>query len=141
MIHNYIVLNYTLKFSETNYLSLKLDLLGIHDDFIYFTNVILGKKIYDITDFKYVTFHVNIEKQPDIISRWLLGIQYFAIDTHILIVSWLLLWSIIYNITRTSKVALTLERYCCVQLSVINSINNNTTQEYKENEEKTRDGL
>lgn len=66
-----------LKDSEKKYPSIKYELLAIHDACVYFQNFLLGKKFTILTDSKALTEHLKLEKQSDIIARWLMRLGNF----------------------------------------------------------------
>ena len=47
---------------------------------MHFKNLLCGKKIYFLTDSKCLTYHLNLEKQPDIVARWILDLQDFHLE-------------------------------------------------------------
>ena len=69
-----------LKDSERRYPSVKLELLGVHNSLMHFKNLLWGKKVYILTDSKCLTYHLNLEKQPDIVARWILDLQDFQLE-------------------------------------------------------------
>lgn len=60
-----------LKSPEKNYPSFKLELLAIHEAVMFFKYILAGRKFVIRTDSKALTYHLNLEKQPDIIARWI----------------------------------------------------------------------
>lgn len=68
-----------LKESESKYHSLKLELLAIHEAVMHFRGMLLGKKITILTDSKALTQFPDLDKQPDIIARWIIDLQEFDI--------------------------------------------------------------
>lgn len=56
---------------EKNYPSFKLELLAIHEAVMYFKYILTGRKFIIRTDSKALTYYLNLEKQPDIVARWI----------------------------------------------------------------------
>lgn len=69
-----------LKDSEKKYPSIKYELLAIHDACVYFENFLLGKKFTILTDSKALTDHLKLEKQSDIIARWIMRLGNFDFE-------------------------------------------------------------
>ena len=65
--------------AERKYQTLKLELLAIHDTIKHFRNIILGRKIILLTDSKAITQSIELQKQPEIVARWLNFLQDFDI--------------------------------------------------------------
>ena len=61
--------------SETKYFSEKLELLVVHDAVEHFKNILWGIKFTILTESKALTYHLNLEKQLDIIARWIEELQ------------------------------------------------------------------
>ena len=47
---------------------------------MHIKNLLWNKKIYVLTDSKYLTYNINLKKQPNIVSRWILNIQNFHLE-------------------------------------------------------------
>lgn len=66
-----------LNFSESKYPSIRRELLAIVDSVKYFHQHLYGKDFVIFTDAKALTFHIDLQKQPEIVSRWLMYLQEF----------------------------------------------------------------
>ncbi|CAL1266838.1 unnamed protein product [Larinioides sclopetarius] len=64
--------------SERNYPSIRRELFAIFMGVKHFREYLYGKHFNLLTDAKPLTFHMQLEKQPDIVKRWLLYLQDFS---------------------------------------------------------------
>ncbi|GBL76104.1 Transposon Tf2-8 polyprotein, partial [Araneus ventricosus] len=64
--------------SERNYPSIRRELFAIFMDIKHFREYLYGRHFYLLTDAKSLTYHMNLDKQPDIVKRWLLYLQDFS---------------------------------------------------------------
>lgn len=60
-----------LKDTEKHYPSYKLELLAIYQAVMHFKYILTGREFIIKTDSKALTYFLNLEKQPDIVARWL----------------------------------------------------------------------
>lgn len=63
--------------SETKYPSIRRELLGIYDSVKHFHQHLYGKSFIILTDAKPLTYHIKLEKQPEIVARWIMFLQQF----------------------------------------------------------------
>lgn len=63
--------------AEARYPSIRRELYAIFMSVKQFHEHLYGKKFIILTDAKALTFHINLEKQPDIVARWLLYLAEF----------------------------------------------------------------
>lgn len=63
--------------AEARYPSIRRELYAIFRSVKQFHEHLYGKKFIILTDAKPLTFHINLDKQPDIVARWLLYLQEF----------------------------------------------------------------
>lgn len=63
--------------AETRYPSIRRELLAIYASCRHFHEKIYGKKFTILTDAKPLTFHLQLDKQPEIVARWMLFLQQF----------------------------------------------------------------
>lgn len=63
--------------AEMRYPSIKLELYAIFSAVKHFHDFLYAKPFTILTDAKALTFHLSLDKQPDIIARWLLYLQQF----------------------------------------------------------------
>lgn len=66
-----------LTFAESKYPSIRRELLAIVDSVKHFHQHLYGKEFTIFTDAKALTFHIDLQKQPEIVSRWLMYLQEF----------------------------------------------------------------
>ncbi|GBO31034.1 Transposon Tf2-9 polyprotein, partial [Araneus ventricosus] len=64
--------------SERNYPSIRRELFAIFMGIKHFREYLYGRHFYLLTDAKSLTYHMNLDKQPDIVKRWLLYLQDFS---------------------------------------------------------------
>ncbi|GBM36119.1 Retrovirus-related Pol polyprotein from transposon 17.6 [Araneus ventricosus] len=64
--------------SEGNYPSIRRQLFAIFMGIKHFREYLYGRHFYLLTDAKSLTYHMNLDKQPDIVKRWLLYLQDFS---------------------------------------------------------------
>lgn len=69
-----------LKNGEVNYDTLKKELLGIVESVKYFSEHLYTKQFEILTDCKSLTHHIRMEKQPEIVMRWLIYLQGFSFE-------------------------------------------------------------
>lgn len=69
-----------LKPSESNYPSIRRELLAIFASVRHFHEQLYGRNFTILTDAKPLTYHINLEKQPEIVSRWLIYLQDFQYE-------------------------------------------------------------
>lgn len=67
----------TLTPAESRYPSIRRELLAIFASVRHFHEYLYGKKFTILTDAKALTYHIHLDKQPDIVARWLLYLQQF----------------------------------------------------------------
>lgn len=63
--------------AETRYPSIRRELFAIYASTRHFYEQLYGKKFTILTDAKPLTYHLQLDKQPDIVARWLLYMQQF----------------------------------------------------------------
>lgn len=63
--------------AESKYPSIRRELLAIFLSCKYFYEQLYGRKFTLLTDAKPLTHHLQLDKQPDIVARWLLYLQQF----------------------------------------------------------------
>ncbi|GBM25793.1 Retrovirus-related Pol polyprotein from transposon 17.6 [Araneus ventricosus] len=63
---------------ERNYPSIRRELFAIFMGIKHFREYLYGRHFYLLTDAKSLTYHKNLDKQPDIVKRWLLYLQDFS---------------------------------------------------------------
>lgn len=63
--------------SESKYPSIRRELLGIYESVKHFHEHLFGRSFIILTDAKPLTFHTKLDKQPEIVARWLMYLQQF----------------------------------------------------------------
>lgn len=66
--------------AESRYPSIRRELFAIFASCRHFYEQLYGKKFTILTDAKPLTFHMQLDKQPDIVARWLLYLDQFNYD-------------------------------------------------------------
>lgn len=66
--------------AETRYPSIRRELYAIFLAVKHFSEHLYGREFSILTDAKPLTHHIHLDKQPDIVARWLLYLQSFSYD-------------------------------------------------------------
>lgn len=67
--------------AETRYPSIRRELYAIFASIKFFRDILFGRRFVILTDAKPLTFHIQLDKQPELVARWLLYIQSFEFVT------------------------------------------------------------
>ena len=70
----------TLLPAESRYPSIRRELLAIYASIRHFHEFLYGKKFIILTDAKPLTYHIHLEKQPEIVAKWLIYLQQFEYE-------------------------------------------------------------